>query len=415
MGIMTDNCHVDDARNSLVRRFMNTDCTDLLFLDSDLSWDPDDVIKILAHTDQLVCGAYPKKCTPEQYPVGRILEARPNGDLVVSYAPTGFMRIRREVFEKLLPTQASHGLKEKTHIFFERKLNPPTYDGGDVNFCRKWIEAGGQVVVDPKFCFQHIGDNHWIGVFVNYLAEPNGLAAHTTGSSDPVRTPIPDSVPDVVACGKSGFVPVHELSGDVDCLVARVKPILTDIINGRDDQDIWQELMVAYGNVPFLAHWTFYQQIWRAVRELPDVARILECGSGLSTLILAASGKEVVSLEEIPGFAEITNSLVEGCGLNAKVFVVPVDDDAGWYKTDGIALEIGRYVAVNMLVIDGPRRMNRRDRFYPLTHGRVTVDNNTVIIIDDAPSCDLLENSQTGGTPAHPFCFGTGRGLLVEG
>ena len=114
LGIMEGNCHVDDGRNSLVRQFMEGNCTDMLFIDSDLMWSASDVVKILSHQDDLVCGAYPKKCSPASYPIGQIIEARHDGLLEVTYAPTGFMRIRRCVFEKLYPKQSKHGRERPT-------------------------------------------------------------------------------------------------------------------------------------------------------------------------------------------------------------------------------------------------------------------------------------------------------------
>ena len=50
------------ARNYLVDEFLHrSDCTHLLFLDSDISFDPRDVIALLALDKDVIGGPYPKK------------------------------------------------------------------------------------------------------------------------------------------------------------------------------------------------------------------------------------------------------------------------------------------------------------------------------------------------------------------
>lgn len=51
------------ARNLLVDSFLQTDCTHLLFIDSDIEFRPKDVLELLSLCDEkdIVCGPYPKK------------------------------------------------------------------------------------------------------------------------------------------------------------------------------------------------------------------------------------------------------------------------------------------------------------------------------------------------------------------
>jgi hypothetical protein len=44
--LLQGNCHVDDARNSVVRDFLESDCTDLVFLDADVDWEPADLLQL---------------------------------------------------------------------------------------------------------------------------------------------------------------------------------------------------------------------------------------------------------------------------------------------------------------------------------------------------------------------------------
>lgn len=120
------------ARNYVADEFMRSDCTHLMFIDSDIGFDPRDVMAMLAlagdDTDyDVLCGPYPKKCISwekikravdkgvadkdptvlDRY-VGDFVFNPLQGETVyldkpsqVLEAGTGFMMIRRSAFEKL--------------------------------------------------------------------------------------------------------------------------------------------------------------------------------------------------------------------------------------------------------------------------------------------------------------------------
>ena len=49
------------ARNYLVDEFLRSDCTHLLFIDSDVHYNPQDVVALLALDKEVIGGPYPKK------------------------------------------------------------------------------------------------------------------------------------------------------------------------------------------------------------------------------------------------------------------------------------------------------------------------------------------------------------------
>jgi predicted O-methyltransferase YrrM len=315
-------------------------------------WNASDVIKILAHQDDLVCGAYPMKCTPSRFPIGRIFKTRPDGLMEVSYAPTGFMRIRRKVFEKLYPGQAKHGREKPTAVFFERKFNGATRDGGDVAFCRKWIATGGKVVVDPHFTFSHIGEYRWTGSFAGYLADEEAVQRHLDDPGADLTEDAPRT---------------H---------VSRSLGQWADAIRGGDEsEEAWRGLAEAYGNKPWAATPELAMIAYRAAKALPEGATILECGSGLTTIALGLAGRDVLTMEESPEYAERTQAALKECGLIGDIRISPMN--CRWYemKLDGLAAD--------MIVIDGPRRGEGVDRLWPLTDGNGVVKPDAVVIADD--------------------------------
>ena len=116
------------ARNYLVDEFLErSDCTHLLFIDSDVNFNPQDVIALLALDKEVIGGPYPKKAIKWRS-VKKAVEKNPDidpqtlekvaGDFVfnpvkgtaqftvsepldVLEIGTGFMMVKREVFDKM--------------------------------------------------------------------------------------------------------------------------------------------------------------------------------------------------------------------------------------------------------------------------------------------------------------------------
>ena len=97
------NCHVDDARNSIVREFLAGPCEHLMFIDADLSWAPDDLLRMARSKRDVVAGIYPHKKDELTFPVRHlataVLQAEEDGAIEVERVPTGFLRISRHVLQ----------------------------------------------------------------------------------------------------------------------------------------------------------------------------------------------------------------------------------------------------------------------------------------------------------------------------
>jgi hypothetical protein len=150
------NCHVDDSRNGLIREFMMSDCTDLIFLDADIGWKAEDLLMLCRHDVAVVGGVYPKKTDDIEYPVhvipGTVLQADEAGLVEVYALPTGFLRIRRDVIDTLYQTHGQRRYRGQGQaegeppyvILFERTYENGHRWSGDYAFCRKWAETGGK-------------------------------------------------------------------------------------------------------------------------------------------------------------------------------------------------------------------------------------------------------------------------------
>jgi len=186
-------CYLPIARNKLVQSFRASGMDDLLFIDADLSWQPDAILKVLHPNKGIVAGIYPYKEYNEGYPAivktdssGATLGDSDTGLVAALMVPTGFMRIKRRVFDILIEKfgeslevdRFKHGgeFLETYYNFFDTEKIGRMWYGEDCNFCRKWASIGGEMWIVPDIDFVHYGDRPYYGNLHQYLMRlPGGI------------------------------------------------------------------------------------------------------------------------------------------------------------------------------------------------------------------------------------------------
>lgn len=173
------------ARNSLVNQFLESDCTELLFIDSDINFTADDVLRIMAlgGDKDIVAGAYPRRAKDQKFFVdihfnehGGV-ELTEEGLLRVDRIGTGFMFIRRHVFDTLRDIHPEWkywvDVENKHHYsFFDFKVTPEGYMGEDYLFCDRAVAAGFKVWIDPDINLGHFGSTEFTGNFAQQVVKP---------------------------------------------------------------------------------------------------------------------------------------------------------------------------------------------------------------------------------------------------
>lgn len=162
---------ISRARNVLTADFLETDCTHLLFVDTDLIFSAAHVERLLSHRQPLVAGFYSKKWEGPLEWVCNTFDrdqppAREDGLQEVKYIGTGFMLIERAVFEKMgkaLDVWYRQDGSGRIEWDFWPIAIHRFADGGrrylseDWNFCQRWRDLGGTVFGDTRVILRHIG------------------------------------------------------------------------------------------------------------------------------------------------------------------------------------------------------------------------------------------------------------------
>lgn len=183
---MVNESLIPRGRNSLVAKFLAFEpkSTHLMFVDADIGFEPEEILKLVL-ADKDVCGGlYPKKALPIQYVVNRIPNSQKEGNLVeVSNLGTGFMLIKRSTIETLimkrpdLHYQDAIGLDPKfdpyKYALFDTQIDPVTkeYLSEDYYFCKLWRENGGKIWADLSINLAHTG-------YYKFQGDPTQLAPH---------------------------------------------------------------------------------------------------------------------------------------------------------------------------------------------------------------------------------------------
>lgn len=196
------------ARNELTRQFLTTDAEYLLFIDADIKFLGQDVLKLLQADKDIICGLYPKKIVDwdrvniaakqgltnlkdyaSAYVVNPLAEysdeITKSAVIEIKHGGTGFMLIKRHVFEMLAPHVKEYvvstiprrdGIKNPTiKEFFTIRIEEGTnyLMSEDYYFCDLWRRHGGKVYADLSINLSHIGAYEFAGNLMIGGCNPN--------------------------------------------------------------------------------------------------------------------------------------------------------------------------------------------------------------------------------------------------
>lgn len=167
---MVNESLISRARNTLTAKFLEQkDSTHLFFVDADIGWEPWHLLVLLNRDVDVIGGLYPMKTMPIKWVVNGFdgAEEGTDGLQEVSKAGTGFLLMKRHVFEKLKSHPAVKqykndiGLDPKfdAHLktYFDTAVRQGRYYSEDWTFCENHRDIGGKVYVDKRVLLRHSG------------------------------------------------------------------------------------------------------------------------------------------------------------------------------------------------------------------------------------------------------------------
>jgi hypothetical protein len=219
---------VSRARNNLVARAMaNPKMTHIMFIDNDITWDANDILKLMISDKNLVGGIYPLKnynwsdllvdkknpSNPSPNTVQQMIERKNNSqfkDIIsdesmvqfnlvrynvnyldstlnidknlakVKHIATGFMMIKRNVIEKMSQAFPStkyvddvNFLKKEENEFayalFDCGVEEGHYFSEDWLFCHRWTKMGGSIWMDVSIALTHTGIEDYKGCYITSI------------------------------------------------------------------------------------------------------------------------------------------------------------------------------------------------------------------------------------------------------
>lgn len=186
------NPYISAARATMLRKALDAKADVIVFIDHDLSWKPEDLLKLIETEGDVVAGTYRFKAegaSPEY--MGTIhVDAqglpvvRDDGALKARLVPAGFLKITTGAVEKIMTAfpDLCYGEKYRQSIdLFNHGAHKGLWWGEDYAFCRRWEEIGGDIWLVPDLDLDHHDpDKCYPGNFHNYLRrQPGGDLANS--------------------------------------------------------------------------------------------------------------------------------------------------------------------------------------------------------------------------------------------
>jgi len=170
--------YISGARCALLGRALLKGADQIVFLDDDVSWRPEDLLRLIQAEGDVVGGTYRYKIDEEKY-MGRIWK-EPQGTLVrkdgavhMRCLPAGFLRVTRKAVERFMdayPDLVVDADGNRNVDLFNHGAYKGVWWGEDYAFCRRWNDIGEKVWCLPDLRVDHHGrDRVYEGNFWKFL------------------------------------------------------------------------------------------------------------------------------------------------------------------------------------------------------------------------------------------------------
>jgi hypothetical protein len=181
--------YVSNARNALTALFMRSEYDYLLFIDSDVEFKPEAVIRMLVTKKDIILTPYRVKIPHDpnlvKYTVSFENDEKvgilPEGLVEINEGPAGLMLIHKRVFKFLMDSctrlKINHPHNKSSDPYLYNfwdttfDLDRGLWRGEDISFCRLARDYGFKIYANIKSTTTHHGSYGWTGRFEDTLTQ----------------------------------------------------------------------------------------------------------------------------------------------------------------------------------------------------------------------------------------------------
>ena len=180
-----DNPYISAARANMLRTALDAKAHIIVFIDHDVSWDPQDLLTLIETEGDVVAGTYRCKIDEDHY-MG-LLELdeqnRPkvrakDGAVLAKLIPAGFLKITEAAVDKFMGAYPELVYGPRFHQsvdLFNHGVHERVWWGEDYSFARRWREKCGDIWLVPNLNIDHhTKDKVYKGNYHNFLLKTCG-------------------------------------------------------------------------------------------------------------------------------------------------------------------------------------------------------------------------------------------------
>lgn len=182
------NPYISAARATMLRKALDAQADAVVFIDHDVSFRPQDLVRLIQAPGEVVAGLYRFKADEETY-MGTIhvdRDGRPivrdDGCIKARLMPAGFLKVTKEAVDRFMAAypELCYGPRYNLSVdLFNHGARNGLWIGEDYAFSQRWEECGGEAWIVPDLDLtHHEGDDAYPGNFHSFLLrQPGGSEA----------------------------------------------------------------------------------------------------------------------------------------------------------------------------------------------------------------------------------------------
>lgn len=187
--------YISAARATLLRRALDAGATKIVFLDYDVSFRPQDLLKLIETEGDVVAGTYRYKKEPEEYMGALITDddhrpiTREDGCIKAHSVPAGFLSLTKFAVQKFMLRfpELLYGEPDRYSVdLFNHGVIDGVWLGEDMAFSKRWRELGGEIWIVPDLSLtHHAADKAYPGNYHRFLLRCPGGSESVEGPDRP--------------------------------------------------------------------------------------------------------------------------------------------------------------------------------------------------------------------------------------